>query len=168
MLQQPRRERFETISIPTKVMALFEYKKQEKIKAIGAGGKLPYLPSWEHNTQLQGLNINSLEGTERKEKLGSPAYVRNSFDCLELNDGDARAECLWERIREKANQVDILVGICHRPPNQNQVAEEILYKQLTEDSQLLALVLMEVFNLADVFWKYSRELVQEVPADYGR
>lgn len=53
-------------------------------------------------------------------------------------------------------------------PNQNQAAEEIFYKQLTEDSQLLALALMEDFNLPDVFWKYSREIVQELPADYGR
>lgn len=76
---------------------------------------------------------------------------------LDLNDGDARAKYLWVRVREKASRRDILVGTCHRPSNQNQDAEEIFYKQLTRDSKLLALVLMEGFNLADVFWKYSRE-----------
>lgn len=70
--------------------------------------------------------------------------------------------------QEKANRVDILVGICHRPPNQNQAAEKLFCKQLTEDSQLPVLVLMENFNLPDVFWKYSREIVQEPPADYRR
>lgn len=84
-------------------------------------------------------------------------YVRNSFDCSERNDGDARAECLWVRIREKANRADVLVDISYRPPNQDEDAEEIFCKQLTEDSQLLTLVLMEDFNLPDVFWKYNRE-----------
>lgn len=88
---------------------------------------------------------------------GSPVYVRNSFDYSELNDGDARAECLWVRIREKANRADILVDISYRPPNQDEDAEEIFCKQLAEDSQLLALVLMEDFNLPDVLWKYNRE-----------
>lgn len=50
-----------------------------------------------------------------------------------------------------------MVDISYRPPNQDEDAEEIFCKQLTEDSQLLALVLMEDFNLPDVFWKYNRE-----------
>jgi len=33
---------------------------------------------------------------------GVALYVRESFDCLELDDGDERVECLWVRIRGKA------------------------------------------------------------------
>ncbi|GAB0184095.1 hypothetical protein GRJ2_000874800 [Grus japonensis] len=55
-------------------------------------------------------------------------YVRECFECLELNDGDNRVECLWVRIRGKANKADIMVGVCYRPPNQGEEADEIFYK----------------------------------------
>jgi len=35
---------------------------------------------------------------------------------------------LWER----ANEADVIVGVCYRPPNQDEEAEEIFYKQLGE------------------------------------
>ncbi|GAB0208309.1 hypothetical protein GRJ2_003296600 [Grus japonensis] len=86
---------------------------------------------------------------------GVALYVRECFDCLELDDGDERVECLWIRIRGKANKADILLGVCYRPSNQDEEADEIFYKQLGEVSQLLALVLMGDFNLPDVCWKYN-------------
>ena len=78
---------------------------------------------------------------------GVALYVRECFDCLEL-DGDERI-----RIRGKANKADIMVGVCYRPPNQDDEADEIFYKQLGEVSQSLALVLVGDFNLPDVCWK---------------
>ena len=48
-----------------------------------------------------------------------------------------------------------MVGICYRPPNQDEEADKIFYKQLGEVSQLLALVLVGDFNLPDVCWKYN-------------
>lgn len=38
--------------------------------------------------------------------------VRDSFSWLDLNDGGNRVECLWLRIRVKANNVDVMVGVC--------------------------------------------------------
>ncbi|GAB0209132.1 hypothetical protein GRJ2_003378900 [Grus japonensis] len=92
---------------------------------------------------------------DRQGRRGSGValYVRECFDCLELNDGDERVECLWVRIRGKANKADIMVGICYRPPNQDEEADKIFYKQLGEVSQSLALVLMGDFNLPDICWK---------------
>ncbi|GAB0203473.1 hypothetical protein GRJ2_002812900 [Grus japonensis] len=86
---------------------------------------------------------------------GGVALCVGCFDCLELDDGDDRVECLWVRIRGKANKAD-KVGVCYRPPNQDEEADEIFYKQLGEVSQSLALVLMGDFNLPDVCWKYNR------------
>ncbi|GAB0178841.1 hypothetical protein GRJ2_000349400 [Grus japonensis] len=85
---------------------------------------------------------------------GAALYVRECFDCLELDDGDDRIECLWVRIRGKANKAD-MVGVCYRPPNQDEETDEILYKPLGEVSQSLALVLVGNFNLPDVCWKYN-------------
>ncbi|KAK4809656.1 hypothetical protein QYF61_002553 [Mycteria americana] len=74
---------------------------------------------------------------------------------LELDDGDDRVECLWVRIRGKANKADIVVGVCYRPPNQDEETDELFYKQLGEASRSLALVLVGDFNLPDVCWKYN-------------
>ncbi|KAK4818051.1 LOW QUALITY PROTEIN: hypothetical protein QYF61_004578 [Mycteria americana] len=88
---------------------------------------------------------------------GVAMYVRECFDCLELNDGDDTVECLWVRIRGKANKADIMVGVCYRPPNQDEdeEADGAFYKQLGEVSQSLALLLVGDFNLPDVCWKYN-------------
>ena len=96
----------------------------------------------------------------RRDRLGRRGggvalYVRECFDCLELNDGDDRVECLWVRIKGKASKADIMVGCCYRAPNQHEEAEGIFYKQLGEVSQSLGLVLVGDFNLPDVCWKYN-------------
>ena len=69
--------------------------------------------------------------------------------------GDGRLECLWVRIRGKANKADIMVGVCYKPSNQDEEADELFYKQLGEVSQSLALVLVGDFNLLDICWKYN-------------
>ena len=33
-------------------------------------------------------------------------------------------------IKGKANKKDIVVGFCYRPPNQDEVTDEVFYKQL--------------------------------------
>jgi len=47
------------------------------------------------------------------------------------------------------------VGVCYRPPSQDEETDEIVYKQLGEVSRSLALVLMGDFNSPDVCWKYN-------------
>ncbi|KAK4810956.1 hypothetical protein QYF61_013364, partial [Mycteria americana] len=86
---------------------------------------------------------------------GVALYVRECLDSLELDDGDDRVDCLWVRIRGKANKADIVVGVCYRPPNQDEETDELFYKQLGEASRSLALVLVGDFNLPDVCWKYN-------------
>ena len=73
---------------------------------------------------------------DRQGRRGSGValYVRECFDCLELKDGDDRVQCLWVRIRGKASKADIMVGVCYRPPNQDEEADKIFYKQLGEVS----------------------------------
>jgi len=58
-------------------------------------------------------------------------------------------------MRAKANKADILLGVCYRPPNQDEEAHEVFYKRVAEVSQSLALVLMGDFNLPDICWKYN-------------
>ncbi|KAK4815716.1 hypothetical protein QYF61_006754 [Mycteria americana] len=86
---------------------------------------------------------------------GVALYVTECLDSLELDDGDDRVECLWVRIRGKANKADIVVGVCYRPPNQDEETDELFYKQLGEASRSLVLVLVGDFNLPDFCWKYN-------------
>lgn len=53
-----------------------------------------------------------------KRGSGGELYLRERFDCLELNDGDDRVE-FRVRVRREASKADILVGVCYGPPNQD-------------------------------------------------
>ncbi|KAM9590845.1 uncharacterized protein ACIBXB_005894 [Morphnus guianensis] len=84
---------------------------------------------------------------------GVALYVRECFDCLELDDGDERVECLWVRIGERpTRQISWWESVIDHP---NRMKRQIFYKQLGGVSQSLALVLMGAFNLPDVCWKYN-------------
>ncbi|PKU31484.1 adaptin ear-binding coat-associated protein 1 [Limosa lapponica baueri] len=86
---------------------------------------------------------------------GVALYVRDRFDCLELNNVNDSVEHLWVRIKGKASKADTIVGVCYRSPNQDLVIDEIFYKQLAEISRSLALVLVGDFNFPDVCWKHN-------------
>jgi len=45
---------------------------------------------------------------------GVALYVRDCFDCIELDDSDDKVECLWLKMRGKSNKADILLGVCYR------------------------------------------------------
>lgn len=51
-------------------------------------------------------------------------YVRECFDCLELDSGDASVEGWWVRIVGKANRADIQVGVGYRSPNQDRETDK--------------------------------------------
>lgn len=64
-------------------------------------------------------------------------YIREYFDCVELEDSDNNVECVWcvwVGIRGKANQAGIPVEVCYRRTViHNQ--DKLFYKWLTDVSQ---------------------------------
>ncbi|GAB0176444.1 hypothetical protein GRJ2_000109600 [Grus japonensis] len=60
---------------------------------------------------------------------------------------------LWVRIKGRAGAGDIIVGVCYRPPDQGDRADETLYRQIGAASRLQALVLMGDFNHPDICWR---------------
>ncbi|PKU42862.1 hypothetical protein llap_6836 [Limosa lapponica baueri] len=58
-------------------------------------------------------------------------------------------------MKGKANKGDFVLGVCYRPPNQDEEADEVFYKRLAKVSQSPALVLVGDFNLMDICWKYN-------------
>jgi len=68
---------------------------------------------------------------------------------------DHKVEYLWVKVRGKFNKADIMLGVCYRPPSQDEEVDEAFDKWLAETSQSLALILVGDFNLPDVCWKYN-------------
>lgn len=125
----------------------------------GAAGKLRHScsmePWWDHTWLECWMDGYKPFRRDRWRRRGSGValYVK---DYLKLNCSDERVECFWARIRRKGNRAHILVGVCYRPLNHNEEADELFYKQLGLVSWSLALVLEGDSNLPDVCWKYSR------------
>ncbi|KAJ7408586.1 hypothetical protein WISP_119733 [Willisornis vidua] len=110
-------------------------------------------------TQMTGvlpwMATNSSEGTGKVGDRGVALHVRESLDYVELEISNDKVECLWTRIKGKANKADILVGVCYRPPNQDDEGDELFYKQLVDVSKSPALVLVDDFKLLDICWKLN-------------
>ncbi|GAB0189098.1 mitochondrial enolase superfamily member 1 [Grus japonensis] len=62
-------------------------------------------------------------------------------------------ENLWVRIKGSAGAGDIIVGVCYRPPDQGDRADEALCRQIGAASRSQALVLMGDFNCPDICWR---------------
>jgi len=60
-------------------------------------------------------------------------------------------------MRGQANKADILLGVCYRPPNQEEEVDEVFYKRLAEVSQLLALVLLGTLT----YWTSAGNTAQQ-------
>lgn len=57
--------------------------------------------------------------------------------------------------RGRADKADILVGVCYRPPNQDEETDEVFYEQLAGTARSPALVLMGDFNFSNICWEYN-------------
>ena len=62
-------------------------------------------------------------------------------------------ENLWVKIKGRAGTGNITVGVCYRPPDQDERADEALYRRIGEASRSKALVLMGDFNHPDICWR---------------
>ncbi|TRZ08490.1 hypothetical protein HGM15179_018622 [Zosterops borbonicus] len=86
---------------------------------------------------------------------GVALYIREAFDAIGIETNDDGVECLWVRIKGKVNKADILLGVCYRPPNQEEEVDNLFYKQLEDASGSSALVLVGDFNLPDICWELN-------------
>jgi len=63
---------------------------------------------------------------------GVALYVREQLECTELClwADEERVQSLWARIKGQAHTGDIIVGVYHRPPDQEEEVDEAFYRQL--------------------------------------
>ena len=97
----------------------------------------------------------SSEGIDEEGRVVVWLFLLKTFDVEELGVENEEVRCLWIRIGGKACRGDILVGVCYRPPNQDEEMDEAFYEQLAEIVRLPALVLTGDFNFPDVCWTYN-------------
>ncbi|GAB0185700.1 hypothetical protein GRJ2_001035300 [Grus japonensis] len=60
---------------------------------------------------------------------------------------------LWVRIKGRAGTGDTIVVVCYRPPNQEDQADEALYRQVGAASHSQALVLIGDFKHPNTCWR---------------
>ncbi|GAB0184093.1 hypothetical protein GRJ2_000874600 [Grus japonensis] len=91
------------------------------------------------------------------EQGGIPVLsVRQQEECMKiicLGMDTGPAESLWVKVKGHTNMSDIVVGVCHSPPNKEEVAEAF-FRHLKEASHLHVLVLMGHFNYPDIRWRH--------------
>ncbi|KAJ7402361.1 mitochondrial fission process protein 1 [Pitangus sulphuratus] len=68
-----------------------------------------------------------------------------------LTIGNGTVESLWVRFKGQTSNV----GLCYRPPSQDDVANELLFEELRDTSRSTGLVLMGDFNLPKINWEHQ-------------
>ncbi|GAB0179062.1 hypothetical protein GRJ2_000371500 [Grus japonensis] len=86
---------------------------------------------------------------------GIALYVNDQLECMDLHlvMDEELTESLWVRIKGRAGAGDVIVGVCYRPPDQEDRADEALCRQMGAASGPQALVLMGDFNHPNICWR---------------
>lgn len=71
--------------------------------------------------------------------------------CLRMDKMSTKS--LWVKIKGRAGTVDVIVGFCYKPPNQECGVDEVLYRQIIATSNLRTLALIGDFNHGDIRWR---------------
>ncbi|TRZ08141.1 hypothetical protein HGM15179_018968 [Zosterops borbonicus] len=108
--------------------------------------------SW--STALDGYKLFRRDRKGRRGG-GVALYIKKVFDSIGIETNEDGVECLWVRIKGRANKADILLGVCFRPPNQEEEVHNLFYKQLETVSGSSALVLVGDVNLPDICWEHN-------------
>ncbi|KAM6382481.1 uncharacterized protein FN964_001067 [Alca torda] len=72
---------------------------------------------------------------------------------LRLGMDEDPTESLWVKIKGNAGAGDIMVGVCYRPPDQDDRADEALHRQIGAVSHSQTVVIMGDFNHPNICWK---------------
>jgi len=83
---------------------------------------------------------------------GVALYVKDQLECMEICLGmdEEPMESLRVKIKGRAGTGDIRLGVCYRPPEQDERADEAFYRHIRESSRSKALVLMGDFSHSNI------------------
>ena len=80
---------------------------------------------------------------------------------------------MWAKVKNQSSKGHLVVGVCYRPPDQEEAVDEALMLQLQEVLCSWALVLMGDFNHLDICWdigmaggRQSRRFLESVKDNF--
>lgn len=76
--------------------------------------------------------------------------VIEGLDCMEFTQQLSTFSSPTAKIKGKANDVDIVLRVYYRPPNQEDDTNYLFYKELRDSFRSAALALMGYFNFINV------------------
>ncbi|PKU32103.1 dtw domain-containing protein 2 [Limosa lapponica baueri] len=107
--------------------------------------------SYDWNVGMEGYRLF------RKDRQGRRGGVAlyEQLERMELHLGidEEPTEILWVRIKRNTGAGDVTVGVCYRPSDQDDRADEALYRQIGAASCSQTVGLMRDFNHPDICWK---------------
>ncbi|TRZ20521.1 hypothetical protein HGM15179_006655 [Zosterops borbonicus] len=136
--------------------------KQEELEVMGqqqscdvvAIAEMWWDDSHSWSTALGGYKLFRRDRKGRRG-AGVALYIKKAFDTIGIETNEDGVECIWVRIKGRANKADILLGVCYCPPNQEEEVDNLFYEQLETVSESSALVLVGDFNLPNICWELN-------------
>ncbi|TRZ26643.1 hypothetical protein HGM15179_000414 [Zosterops borbonicus] len=110
---------------------------------------------WWDDSQSWSTALNGYKLFRGRRGGGVALYIKKACDTIGIETNEDGVECLWVRIKGKANKVDIIRGVCYCPLSQEEEVDNLFYKQLKNVSGSSALVLVGDFNLPDICWELN-------------
>ncbi|KAK4809540.1 hypothetical protein QYF61_016972 [Mycteria americana] len=104
--------------------------QQEELEAIvqqESCDRVAITETWRDDSRSWSAAMDGYQPFRRERQGrrggGVAPYIRERFDCPELNDGDDRVECLWVRIGGKASEADVMVSAGTQHSGEESVQE---------------------------------------------
>ena len=113
--------------------------------------------SHDWNTLIEDYRLFRRDRQGRRDDRVA-LYVRKWIDCKELclRNSHDEVKSLWVKIKDRSSKGHLMVGVCYRPPDQEEAVGEAFLLQL-QVSCSQALVLMGDFNHPDICWNSGME-----------
>lgn len=86
--------------------------------------------SYDWRFAIEGCSHFGKDRLGRQSRCGV-LFVNHKLECMDLCLGmnEVVVKCLWIRIKGRTKLGGIIVGICYRPPDWEEQADEALYRQ---------------------------------------
>ncbi|KAJ7398093.1 mitochondrial fission process protein 1 [Pitangus sulphuratus] len=100
--------------------------KQEELKALAQSQGFGIIgisePRWDESCDwsalLDGYRLFRRDRQGRRGR-GVARYVIERLECMEVTADNGTVESPWVRIKRQTNNVDVTMGVCYRPPSQD-------------------------------------------------
>ncbi|KAJ7417795.1 mitochondrial fission process protein 1 [Willisornis vidua] len=108
---------------------------------------------YDWNALVDGYRLFRRDGQGRRGR-GVALCITEGLDCMQLTAGSGTVESLCIRIKGKTNNMDYIMEVCYRPPNQDDDTIELFLEEFWDTCKSTALVLMGDFNLPEINQEY--------------